>query len=764
MSLTIKTLYEFGSFRLNPAERLLLVNGEPVPLAPKAFDLLVVLVRNSGCLLSKGELIKTVWADAVVEDNNLDKTISALRKALGEDSAERKLIETVRGHGYRFIGSVIEIVADQSEVATRKVSADSREPGDQSLLLFQEDVQTTAQQSPSSPVRQRVTETARSWLGKSALFAGAVLLLAVLISIRVWSSKDALPYSSLGMKVVRLTNGGYITHAVISPDGKYFAYAEQDMEVSRLWLRQVAGGQALLLVSEIKLQLLGLTFARDSQAIYYVELGDVKPRGVLNRVGVLGGPVSEILTGIVSPIAFSPDGQRFAFVRQDGEGDKQTSNLAVADANGTNQRTVLTRPGAQQLGWSGPAWSPDGNEIACQLLSGLSNNGEHVWRVIGVNSDSGAQRMLTAQQWDACGRIAWTLDGRGLVLVGTRQGEGVTTSRDSVWFVSQPDGAVRRMTTDLSRHVYVSVSVTDDGRSLLVIPFNRTSQIWSVEGRVQDQRTRFDLQPPVQLTTGTGDGRAGLASLNDGRIVYVARTGEHVDLWRMNYDGSNQQQLTTDPPFLEELSTPLDGSFFVFASNRARYSHLFRVNREGTALRQLTSGESQEIDSDCSLDGRWIVYTSRSGASDKIPDSRLWKIPAEGGTPIRLTDHAVQTPRFSPDGRWISCIYPNEKHLPQIAVIPSDGGAPFKVFEVPYAAELNVGCRWTPDGKALTYIVKGKSFDNLWAQPLTRGAPHALTALSSGEIYNYAFARDGRRLFLARGHSIRDVALMTDFR
>ncbi len=192
-------------------------------------------------------------------------------------------------------------------------------------------------------------------------------------------------------------------------------------------------------------------------------------------------------------------------------------------------------------------------------------------------------------------------------------------------------------------------------------------------GRVQDQKTRFDLQQPVQLTTGTGDGRAGLASLNDGRVVYVARTGEHVDLWRMNYDGSNQQQLTTDPPFLEEVSAPLDGSFFVFASNRARYSHLFRVNREGTALRQLTSGESQEIDSDCSLDGRWIVYTSRSGLSDKNADFRLWKIPAEGGTPISLTDHAVDTPRFSPDGRWISCIYPNEKHSGRWRLFPRRG-------------------------------------------------------------------------------------------
>lgn len=125
-------------------------------------------------------------------------------------------------------------------------------------------------------------------------------------------------------------------------------------------------------------------------------------------------------------------------------------------------------------------------------------------------------------------------------------------------------------------------------------------------------KTRYDAASAVQLTTGTSDGRAEIVSLNDGRIVYVARTGEQVDLWRMSNKGTQQQQLTFTPPFLEEVSAPSDGSFFVFTSNHAGYSHLFRLNHDGTNLRQLTSGESHEIDSDCSPDGLWIVYASQS--------------------------------------------------------------------------------------------------------------------------------------------------------
>src|SRR2546423_7166661 len=111
MSRPDKHLYEFGPFRLDTAEQLLLHEGRPVPLAGKAFETLVVLVRRSGQLVHKEELMSEVWPDTIVEENNLDKSISTLRKALGEGDAERKYIETVRGRGYRFAAGVRELSA-----------------------------------------------------------------------------------------------------------------------------------------------------------------------------------------------------------------------------------------------------------------------------------------------------------------------------------------------------------------------------------------------------------------------------------------------------------------------------------------------------------------------------------------------------------------------------------------------------------------------------------------------------------------------------
>ena len=115
-----RRLYEFGPFRLDGDERLLLRGGLAIPLTPKVFDTLVVLVENSGHVLSKEELIQKVWPDSFVEENNLAQNISILRKALGETAAGLKFIETVPKRGYRFVAEVRESAEAETEVIVRE--------------------------------------------------------------------------------------------------------------------------------------------------------------------------------------------------------------------------------------------------------------------------------------------------------------------------------------------------------------------------------------------------------------------------------------------------------------------------------------------------------------------------------------------------------------------------------------------------------------------------------------------------------------------
>src|SRR5215203_3754526 len=108
-------LYEFADFRLDVSERLLMRKGKRVSLSEKAFVVLCILVRQSGHLVGKNQLLAEVWADAVVEENNLDKSISLLRQVLGERKGGGKFIETVRGHGYRFVAEVRRVRAEEEK-------------------------------------------------------------------------------------------------------------------------------------------------------------------------------------------------------------------------------------------------------------------------------------------------------------------------------------------------------------------------------------------------------------------------------------------------------------------------------------------------------------------------------------------------------------------------------------------------------------------------------------------------------------------------
>lgn len=104
-----KTSYEFGRFRVDTRERLLLCDGEVVALTPKVFDILLVLVQNSGHILSKDEVMKLVWPDSAVEEGSIARNISTLRKALGESPDDRQYVETVPWRGYRFVANVSQV-------------------------------------------------------------------------------------------------------------------------------------------------------------------------------------------------------------------------------------------------------------------------------------------------------------------------------------------------------------------------------------------------------------------------------------------------------------------------------------------------------------------------------------------------------------------------------------------------------------------------------------------------------------------------------
>src|SRR5436190_13337737 len=130
MSNVSNEFYAFDDFQLHAAERRLLHRNVHVPLPEKAFETLCVLVRNSNHLVTRETLLSEVWKDTIVEENNLAKSVSLLRKVLRTQADGREFIETVRGHGFRFTADVRVLSApDREEVAAPQTVVAPPQPG-----------------------------------------------------------------------------------------------------------------------------------------------------------------------------------------------------------------------------------------------------------------------------------------------------------------------------------------------------------------------------------------------------------------------------------------------------------------------------------------------------------------------------------------------------------------------------------------------------------------------------------------------------------
>ena len=116
----VKQLYEFGPFRVDPEKQVLQREGEFIPLQPKTFQILLVLIRHNQAVVTKDDLMKAVWPDTFVEEANLSRNVFMLRKALGESSPEQRYIITVPGQGYRLAENVRLVPEEQLSIVTAK--------------------------------------------------------------------------------------------------------------------------------------------------------------------------------------------------------------------------------------------------------------------------------------------------------------------------------------------------------------------------------------------------------------------------------------------------------------------------------------------------------------------------------------------------------------------------------------------------------------------------------------------------------------------
>ncbi len=164
-------MYAFGPFTIEVDSRRLLRDGEIIPLAPKAFDTLLVLVENSGRVMGKGEMLSLIWPDTFVEEINLTVHISALRKAIGESRDEQQYIETIPRRGYRFIAPV--------RISTGEADGDAASNGSMQENVF--DVRSDATSLPAVSVSSARASRWKSLTRSLPIAAVVVIAVGVII-------------------------------------------------------------------------------------------------------------------------------------------------------------------------------------------------------------------------------------------------------------------------------------------------------------------------------------------------------------------------------------------------------------------------------------------------------------------------------------------------------------------------------------------------------------------------------------------------------
>lgn len=706
--------WEFDRFELIPEKRLLLSDGEVVPLTSKALDTFVFLVANRERVVTKDELLREIWPDVIVEEGNLTQQIFLIRKALGESAQQPRYIVTVPGHGYRFTAPVREIVPRPERVRPR--------PG-------------------------RI---------HPALFVAACAAILALVFFK-WIAPPGRRASldSANVRMTKVTETGKATSATVSRDGRVIAYAENDGDEYGIVVQNVAtGGKAQVVAREPRM-LGSLTFGPDGQFLYFTRGVLNKGGFVLYRVPSMGGDEVPVLNDVDTAVSFSPDGRQFVFMRGAGP---VTQHIVIANADGSQERIVATSNPPLRFWYSSPAWSPDGRFIAAAAGKGPPH---HPSSIVLIPLDGGASRdIYTTDQ--RIGGVRWLADGSGLLTVitdtrtrqfGIRLTPILPWSGGSVFRISYPQGIAERMTPDLADYHLCCVDVTADGERAVGVLQSLISDLWIASADQPGAVRQITWDTPIVS-------RHSWLPDND-TIVYRDVAGR---LNAVRRNGSGFRLPVPDGlKAVGDVSACGDGRFVVFAAVPG--NNIWRVTPSGGAALQLTKGPAESGPA-CSTDGQWVFYSS---LMRDVPS--LWRTSIDGGEPTLLAESEDGTFEGLPSPRGGMIFYPafewdnqppRSRRMRWIIISASDRrrmytlDAPEGPSGIPRVPPV-----WAPDESGIDYVVTRSGVSNIWRLPLDGGRARQMTTFDSGKIFTFAWSRDGKWLSVGRGLNRGDVALIS---
>ena len=586
---------------------------------------------------------------------------------------------------------------------------------------------------------------------KRRYFPIAGVAIAAVLALGAWFILPKIlgnPPKFQAIQVSRLTDNGKANLATVSPDGKLVAFVSIQEGKQSLFVRQVATGSSLEIVPPTNQEILQPTFTPDGDHVFYIS--NNKGVGTAFQVSTLGNQSKKILVDIDSPVTFSPDGKRFAFIRHNPTEGGDT--IFMVNADGTNLTPFIQTKETGFDKFTAIAWSPDGEKMLVGVFKGAVESTQKM-KIAVVGLKDKQFRQIGETGWQKARGFQWLADGDSFVFVGM-QNMGDTMQ---IWQMNFPAGDLKQITNDTND--YVSLSISADGGEMVATKVETISSFWSFAP--QNKELKQVINESKTLL-----GYAGLSQMPDGRILFSKTNDREINIYSVNENGNDEKQLTRDSGFnMQPVASP-DGKFILFVSNRSSANGIWRMNADGSNPLQITSNsEGMDGQIQISPDGKSIFFNRIRNDGGK---PSIMQVSIDGGEAkplIAENETGAMFPRISRDGKNLAFhkyTYDSQTGVFDTAVkivglkdnrIDSEA----KHFEIGMHPEF----RWSPDGKALTFINRN-GIDNIWKISIEDKKETPLTEFTSGNISNFAWSNDGKRLFISRSIINSDLILIKD--
>lgn len=646
-------IYRFGEFELNEDGFCLTRNGDRIPLEPKAFSVLLVLVSRAGRLVDKRSLLELVWNGTFVEENTLTRIVGVLRRELGDSTKESRFIETIPTRGYRFIASVETL----SRGTPSPLEVEHPAPGLISVtppplppsspppvILPQPAVETSS--LPPRPPRSR----------RRVLVPAAIATVAVLaFGFVAWRlrSKPAHEEPTAVNPIPLTTYRGSEDAPSFSPDGNQVAFEwnSEKQDKFDIYVKLVGSDSTPLRLTNDPSPSRWPSWSPDGRIIAFLRI--VRP-GTINLmlIPALGGPerkLAELHTEGdvlgVSP-AWSANGKWLVLPAFTGT----RPNLVRVSVE-TSESSPITDPPAS-LADSHPAISPDGKTLIF-VRHGTFNQGN----LYSISVDADAKPTGTPALLGDGPRFCeshWTGDSREVISYasGDRFSMAVRIPVDG-------SGAFQRIPWlntmgqfDIARH----------GNRVAFAAVHGDTNIWRID------LTAKPLRPEPFIASTVRDVAPQYSP--DGRRLafHSSRSGTELQVWVSDSEGNQARQLTSlHPGITASPHWSHDGQTIAFDSSSSGHFQVYTMSVDGGKMVQRTYGASNSFGGAWSHDGRWLYFTSnRTGRNE------LWKVSVDGGEPIQVTHNGGQMANESPDGSTL--YYARETGNGSIWSMPAAGG------------------------------------------------------------------------------------------